>query len=102
MDWAEGNNSDMERWIHIYTEVTGFGRPGSEVDEGQVENIDRETGRLRTESLDDETTHDSECGRPATPRTHLSEQMKNKRVKSTNRPSWKQGAAISHGARAKH
>ena len=32
-------------------------------------------GHLRTEGVDDVTTHDSECGRPATPGTHLSEKM---------------------------
>ena len=32
-------------------------------------------GHPRTEGVDDETTHDSECGRPATFGTHLSEKM---------------------------
>ena len=38
VDWAEGNNIDMEQWIQIYTELTGLHvQEWSE----HVENIDR-------------------------------------------------------------
>ena len=53
-------------------------------------------GHLRTEGVDDETTHDSECGRPATPGTHLSEKMETGEPR-TNRPSWWQGTAGHSG-----
>ena len=52
-------------------------------------------GHLRTEGGDDETTHDSECGRPATPGTHLSEKMETgePRVRTGHHGSKEQQAA---------
>ena len=50
----------------------------------------------RTQSVHGETPHGSECGRPATPRTHLPEQMETSesRVRTANHGSKEQQSAM--------